>query len=94
MLLLRAGDVISCRAALPREEVFALVDRYPPSSSENHGGRRGGQGGTRGACQGRLTAGNEQVYRTACRRWKEVEVLIVTGATAGKVEANNTAVKA
>ncbi|TAP39155.1 hypothetical protein EYS21_22555 [Arthrobacter sp. S39] len=28
-----------------------------------------------------------------CRWWKEIEVLIVTGATTGKVEANNTGIK-
>ncbi|AIY00840.1 transposase [Arthrobacter sp. PAMC 25486] len=28
-----------------------------------------------------------------CRWWKESEVLIVTGATTGKVEANNTSIK-
>ena len=32
-------------------------------------------------------------YRTICRWWKEIEVLIVTGATTGKVEANNTSIK-
>ena len=32
-----------------------------------------------------------RLYRTVCRWWKEIEVLIVTGATTGKVEANNTA---
>ncbi|WP_425863797.1 transposase [Arthrobacter sp. TWP1-1] len=29
------------------------------------------------------------LWRTMCRWWKEIEVLIVTGATTGKVEANN-----
>lgn len=28
-----------------------------------------------------------KLYRTVCRWWKEIEVLIVTGATTGKVEA-------
>lgn len=32
-------------------------------------------------------------YRTVCRGWKEIEVLIIAGATTGKVEANNTAIK-
>ncbi|MCQ6272318.1 transposase [Pseudarthrobacter sp. R1] len=32
-------------------------------------------------------------YRTVCRWWKEMEVLIITGATTGKGEANNTAIK-
>ncbi|MCI0139984.1 transposase [Arthrobacter bambusae] len=34
-----------------------------------------------------------RLYRTFCRWWKEIEVLIFTGATTGKVEANNTATK-
>jgi transposase len=34
-----------------------------------------------------------KLYRTVCRWWNEIEVLIVTGATTGKVEANNTAIK-
>lgn len=34
-----------------------------------------------------------RLWRTIGRWWKEVEVLIVTGATTGKVEANNTSIK-
>lgn len=34
-----------------------------------------------------------RLRRTVCRWWKEIEVLIITGATTGKVEANNTAIK-
>ncbi|MET1156692.1 ISL3 family transposase [Arthrobacter sp.] len=34
-----------------------------------------------------------KLYRTVCRWWNEIEVLIVTGATTGKVEANNTNIK-
>lgn len=34
-----------------------------------------------------------RLWRTICRWWKENEVLIVTGSTTAKVEANNTAVK-
>lgn len=34
-----------------------------------------------------------RLWRRICRWWKELEVLIVTGATTAKVEANNTAVK-
>lgn len=34
-----------------------------------------------------------KLYRTVCRWWKEIEVLIVTGATTAKVEANNTGIK-
>ncbi|WP_258190871.1 ISL3 family transposase [Arthrobacter sp. PAMC25284] len=34
-----------------------------------------------------------RLWRTVCRWWKEIEVLIVTGATTAKVAANNTAIK-
>jgi transposase len=34
-----------------------------------------------------------RLWRTVCRWWKEIEVLIITGATTAKVEANNTAIK-
>jgi hypothetical protein len=34
-----------------------------------------------------------RLWRTICRWWKEIEVLIVTDATTAKVEANNTAIK-
>jgi len=34
-----------------------------------------------------------RLYRTICRWWNEIEVLIVTGATTAKAEANNTAIK-
>jgi hypothetical protein len=34
-----------------------------------------------------------KLYRTVCRWWTEIEVLIATGATTGKVEANNTGIK-
>lgn len=34
-----------------------------------------------------------RLYRTVCRWWNEIEVLIVTGATTAKVEENNTAIK-
>lgn len=34
-----------------------------------------------------------RLFRTVCRWWDEIEVLIVTGATTAKVEANNTAIK-
>ena len=34
-----------------------------------------------------------RLWRTINKWWKEIEVLIVTGATTAKVEANNTAIK-
>lgn len=35
----------------------------------------------------------KRLYRTVCRWWYEIEVLIFTDATTGKVEATNTAIK-
>ncbi|UNK47747.1 transposase [Arthrobacter sulfonylureivorans] len=35
-----------------------------------------------------------RLWRTVCRWWKEIEVLIVTGATTAKVESNNVSIKA
>jgi hypothetical protein len=34
-----------------------------------------------------------RLWRTVCRWWQAIEVLIVTGATTAKVEANNTSTK-
>lgn len=34
-----------------------------------------------------------RLWRTICRWWNEIEVLIVTGATTARVEANNTTIK-
>ena len=34
-----------------------------------------------------------KLYRTVCRWRKEIDVLIVTGATTGKVAASNTGIK-
>ncbi|MBD1539187.1 transposase [Arthrobacter sp. S13_S34] len=33
------------------------------------------------------------LWRTICPWWKDIQDLIVTGATPAKVEANNTAIK-
>ena len=35
----------------------------------------------------------KRLWRTVCRWWKEIEVLIITGATTAKVEANNVSIK-
>ncbi|MGO4234850.1 transposase [Pseudarthrobacter sp. YAF2] len=34
-----------------------------------------------------------RLYRTVCRWWEEIKVLVITGARTGKIEANNTAIK-
>lgn len=39
------------------------------------------------------TVETKRLLRTVTRWWTEMEVLIVTGATTAKVEANNTAIK-
>ncbi|MCH6471815.1 transposase [Sinomonas sp. 5-5] len=39
------------------------------------------------------TPETKRLLRTVTRWWAEIEVLIVTGATTAKVEANNTAIK-
>ncbi|WP_024366342.1 transposase [Arthrobacter sp. TB 26] len=107
MLLLRAGDTLSEKAAHGLAEVFAADDptgklqavwkvkeqlrallctdsladaavaKEEPKSLVEAAGR----------------PETNKLYRTVCRWWNEIEVLIVTGATTGKVEANNTGIK-
>jgi transposase len=95
-LLLRAGDTLSVRVRKRLSTVFANDDapgklqaawlvkerwcgcRERPPAGPGRTGR---------------AAGNEPAWRTVCRWWREIEVLIVTGATTAKVEANNTAIK-
>jgi transposase len=107
MLLLRGGDTLSCRAALRLEEVFAADD--PTGTLQGvwkvkeqlRALLRAGSLEDAAAAKEVLeelveAAGRPEtnrLYRTVCRWWKEIEVLIITGATIGKVEANNTAIK-
>jgi transposase len=107
MLLLRAGDTLSCRAALRLEEVFAVDDPTGTLQAvwqvkeQLRALLRTGSLHDAGAAKNELeelvkAAGRPEtnrLYRTVCRWWKEIEVLIVTGATTGKVEANNTSIK-
>ncbi|WP_171814620.1 transposase [Arthrobacter dokdonensis] len=104
MLLLRAGDTLSDSAAHRLADVFAVDDPTGKLEavwkSKNNCGtashelprrRSRRERRTPRPCSGRRAARNEQLYRTVCRWSNEIEVLIVTGATTGKVEANNTA---
>jgi transposase len=107
MLLLRGGDTLSCRAALRLEEVFAVDD--PTGTLEAvwkvkeqlrvllRTGSLEDAEIAKAKLEELVTAAarpeTNRLYRTVCRWWKEIEVLIITGATTGKVEANNTAIK-
>jgi hypothetical protein len=60
--------------------------RFPP-------GRRRGQDQARGTRRNRCPARNKQALAHRLPRRNEIEVVIVTGATTAKVEANNAAIK-
>ncbi|WP_441401059.1 ISL3 family transposase [Arthrobacter sp. 2YAF22_2] len=107
MLLLRAGDTLSCRAALRLEGVFTADD--PTGTLQAvwkvkeqlrallRTGSLEDAAAAKEVLEKRVKeAGRPEtnrLYRTVCRWWKEIEVLIITGATTGKVEANNTSIK-
>ncbi|UKA77320.1 ISL3 family transposase [Arthrobacter sp. FW306-07-I] len=107
MLLLRGGDNLSCRAALRLEEVFAADDPtgtlqavWKVKEQLRHLLRTGSLEDAAGAktkleelVNAAARPETNRLYRTVCRWWKEIEVLIITGATTGKGEANNTAIK-
>ncbi|MFF1251243.1 ISL3 family transposase [Pseudarthrobacter sp. NPDC058329] len=107
MLLLRGGDTLSCRAARRREEVFAADDptgtlRAVWKVKEQlrallRTGSLEDAAAAKKVLEELVKAAarpeTNRLYRTVCRWWKEIEVLIITGATTGKVEANNTAIK-
>ncbi|WP_437770052.1 ISL3 family transposase [Arthrobacter sp. KNU40] len=107
MLLLRAGNTLTEKAAHRLAEVFAADD---PTGTLQAVWKVKEQLRVllrTGSLEDAATAKNEleelvkaagrpetnRLYRTVCRWWKEIEVLIITGATTGKVEANNTAIK-
>lgn len=107
MLLLRGGDTLSCRAALRLEEVFAVDDPtgtlqavWKVKEQLRHLLRTSSLEDAAAAktkleelVKAAARPETNRLYRTVCRWWKEIEVLIITGATTGKVEANNTAIK-
>ncbi|MEW1918639.1 transposase [Pseudarthrobacter oxydans] len=107
MLLLRGGETLTCRAARRLEEVFAVDD--PTGTLQAvwkvkeqlrallRTGSLEDAAAAKKVLEELVKAAARQetnrLYRTVCRWWKEIEVLIITGATTGKVEANNTAIK-
>jgi len=107
MLLLRAGDTLTGNASHRLAEVFAADDptgRLQAVWKVKEQLRvllRTASLADAGAAKDELKALVEaagrpetnKLYRTVCRWWKEIEVLIVTGATTAKVEANNTGIK-
>jgi transposase len=106
-LLLRAGDTLSDRALNRLSTVFANDDATGKLQAawlvkeQLRTLLATGSLADAAAAKDRLQALVEQaaqpetnrLWRTVCRWWKEIEVLIVTGATTAKVEANNTAIK-
>ncbi|MDQ0240159.1 MULTISPECIES: ISL3 family transposase [Arthrobacter] len=107
MLLLRAGDTLTEKAAHRLSEVFAADDPTGTLQAVWQVKEQLRFLLRTGSLEDAATAKQEledlvkaaarpetsRLYRTVCRWWKEIEVLIVTGATTGKVEANNTAIK-
>jgi transposase len=107
MLLLRAGDKLSDTAAHRLAEVFAADDPTGTLHAVWKVKKQLRALLRTGSLQDAEAAKNEleelvkaagrpetnRLYRTVCRWWNEIEVLIVTGATTGKVEANNTSIK-
>ena len=107
MLLLRSGDTLSCRTALRLEEIFTLDDPTgilqavwkvkEQLRSLLRTGSLEDAAEAKTVLEELVKAAarpeTNRLYRTVCRWWKEIEVLIITGATTGKVEANNTAIK-
>ncbi|WP_258067298.1 transposase [Arthrobacter sp. GMC3] len=107
MLLLRAGDSLSGSARARLEKVFATDDptrklkaAWDVKEQVRTLLRTGSLENAQLAKEKleRLVKESNQpettrMWRTLCRWWKEIEVLIVTGATTGKVEANKTSIK-
>lgn len=107
MLLLRAGNMLTERAAHRLEEVFTADD--PTGTLQAvwtikeqvrtllRTGSLEDAASAKTRLEGLVKAAarpeTNRLYRTVCRWWNEIEVLIITGATTGKVEANNTAIK-
>jgi transposase len=107
MLLLRAGDTLTETAAHRLAEVFAADDPTGKLQAvwkvkeQLRALLRANSLADAASAKEELKALVEaagrpetnKLYRTVSRWWKEIEVLIVTGATTGKVEANNTGIK-
>lgn len=107
MLLLRAGDSLSCNAHARLQKAFATDDptgelqaAWEVKEQVRVLLRTGSLEDAELAkerldelVQASKRPETTRLWRTICRWWKEIEVLIVTGATTGKVETNNTNVK-
>lgn len=107
MLLLRAGDTLTQKAAHRLEEVFASDDPTGTLQAVWQVKEQLRVLLRTGSLEDATAAKKDleelvkkaarpetnRLYRTVCRWWKEIEVLTITGATTGKVEANNTAIK-
>lgn len=107
MLLLRGSDTLSCRATHRLEEVFtadnatgALQAVWKVKEQLRVLLRVGSLEAAAAAkehleelVKAAARPETNRLYRTICRWWKEIEVLNTTGATTGKVEANNTTTK-
>ena len=106
MLLLRAGDTLTGKAAHHLADVFALDD--PTGKLEavwkvkeqlrillrtsSLADAAAAKEDLKVLVDAAARPETNKLYRTVCRWWKEIEVLIVNGATTGKVEASNTGI--
>jgi transposase len=107
MLLLRAGDKLSDKAAHRLAEVFADDDPTGKLQAvwkvkeqlrallrtDSLADAAVAKEELKSLVEAAGRPETNKLYRTVCRWWNEIEVLIVTGATTGKVEANNTTIK-
>jgi transposase len=107
VLLLRAGDTLTGKAAHRLADVFAADD--PTGSLEavwkvneqlrvllptgSLADAAAAKDDLRVLVEAAAPQETNKLYRAVFRWWKEIEVLIVTGATTGKVAANNTGIK-
>lgn len=107
MLLLRAGETLSENAVARLEKVFTTDDptgklraAWDVKEQVRILSRTGSlehaelaKGHLETLVQASKQPETTRLWRTICRWWKEIEVFIVTGASTGRVEANNTAIK-
>jgi hypothetical protein len=107
MLLLRGGDTLSARAACRLEEVFTVDDPTGRLRAVWKVKEKLRALLRTGSLEDAATTKSEleelvkeaarpetnKLYHTVCRWWKEIEVLLVTGASTGQGEANYTASK-
>lgn len=107
MLLLRAGETLTDNAAHRLAEVFTADDATGKLQAvwkvkeqlrillrtNSLSGAADAKEELKALVEAAGRPETNKLYRTICRWWNEIEVLIVTGATTGKVEANNTGIK-